>query len=96
MKKMKAPNYYVNGKIEEIGQFQEARKILQELGIYQTLGNFGVYNSKKTERIFTEIEVFIKDGYEFRIIESEVMSFSFDSMRVSKPYIQKECWFQPI
>jgi len=33
---------------------------------------------------------------EFTIIESQVMSFSFDTLSVSKPYIQKEAWFQPV
>jgi hypothetical protein len=33
---------------------------------------------------------------EYTIIESEVMSFSFNQMEVSKPYMQKEAWFQPV
>ena len=88
---------YVNGKPIELGETKKAKEILLEKGIYQTLGNFGAYTPNKLSRSgIKEIEMFVKDGFEFRIIESEVMSFSLTSLEISKPYIQKECWYQPI
>ena len=88
---------YVNGKPIELGETKKAKEILLEKGIYQTLGNFGAYTPNKLSRSgIKEIEMFVKDGFEFRIIESEVMSFSLSNLEISKPYIQKECWYQPI
>ena len=73
-----------------------ARDILVKAGIYRTLGNFGPYFPNKESRRHKKIETFIIEDIEFTIIESEVMSFSFDSMGMSKPYIQKEAWYQPV
>jgi hypothetical protein len=88
---------YVNGKPIQSGETQKAKEILLSKGIYHTLGNWGAYTPNKLSRLrIKETEVFVKDGFEFRIIESEVMSFSLSSLEVSKPYIQKECWYQPI
>jgi hypothetical protein len=88
---------YVNGKAIQLGETQKAREILLAKGIYQTLGNFGAYTPNKLSRLrVKEIETFVEDGFEFRIIESEVMSFSLSTLEVSKPHTQKECWYQPI
>ena len=92
---MQKEKRYVNGRVEERGQMTTAREILVKADIYRTLGNFGPYFPNKLDRQVKLIETFVKDGFEFRIVESEVMSFSFDSMSVSKPYIQREAWFQP-
>ena len=88
---------YVNGKPIQSGEITKAKKILLSKGIYQTLGNWGAYTPNKLSRLrIKEIETFVEDGFEFRIIESEVMSFSLSSLEVSKPHTQKECWYQPI
>ena len=92
---MRKPKIYVNGKEEQLGEMTRAREILVNTGIYKTLGNFGPFFPNKLSRTYRVIDTFIKEGFEFTIIESEVMSFSFDSMRVSEPYKQKEAWFQP-
>ena len=88
---------YVNGNPIQSGEWQKAKSILIAKGIYQTLGNCGDYTISKLSRLkIKEIETFVEDGFEFRIIESEVMSLSLSSFNVSKPYIQKECWWQTI
>ena len=92
---MRRQKQYVNGRIEEPGQMKRAKEILIETGVYRTLGNFGPYFPNKLDRQVHVIETFVKEGFEFTIVESEVMSFSFDSMSVSKPYKQREAWFQP-
>jgi hypothetical protein len=92
---MRQPKLYVNGRPEEPGQMKRAKEILIESGVYRTLGNFGPYFPNKLDRLVKHIETYVKDGFEFTIVESEVMSFSFDSMSVSAPHKQKEAWFQP-
>ena len=87
---------YINGNEERTGDMTRARDILIKAGIYRTLGNFGPYFPNKESRIHKKIETFIIEDIEFTIIESEVMSFSFDSMGMSKPYKQKEAWYQPV
>jgi len=92
---MKREKCYVNGRVEQAGEMKAAKEILIREGIYRTLGNFGPYFPNKLDRQVKHLETFSKGGFEFTIVESEVMSFSFDSMSVSKPYLQKEAWFQP-
>lgn len=92
---MRNPRLYVNGMEEQLFQHKEAREILQRAGIYRTLGNFGPLFPDKLARSHKHIETITLEGYEYMIIESEVMSFSFSDMSVSKPYIQREAWFQP-
>ena len=87
---------YINGNEERTGDMTRARDILIKAGIYRTLGNFGPYFPNKESRIHKKIETFIIEDIEFTIIESEVMSFSFDSMGMSQPYKQKEAWYQPV
>lgn len=93
---MKQPKCYVNGIEERTGDMTRAREILVKAGIYRTLNNFGPYFPNKESRMHKKIETFIIEDIEFTIIESEVMSFSFDSMGMSKPYKQKEAWYQPV
>ena len=93
---MRKPKLYFNGMAEDPSDFRRAKAALITAGIYRTLGNFGPYFPNKESRTHKKLEVIVLDGIEFTIIESEVMSFSFDSMSVSRPYIQKEAWFQPI
>jgi hypothetical protein len=93
---MKRTRHYVNGREEQPGEMKAAKEILINAGIYRTLGNFGPYFPNKLDRLVKHIETFVKDGFEFTIIESEVMSFSFDSLSVSAPHKQKEAWFQPV
>lgn len=81
---------------EDRSDFARAKEILIKAGIYRTLGNFGPYYPNKEGRKHKKLETLVIEGMEFTIIESEVMSFSLDSMRVSSPYIQKEAWFQPV
>ena len=92
---MKQPKQYINGNEEKRGDMLRAKELLITAGIYRKMGNFGPYFPNKLDRKVEHIEKFVKDGFEFTIVESEVMSFSFDSMSVSKPYKQKEAWFQP-
>ena len=93
---MSRPKVYVNGREEQRGEMIRARDLLVKAGIYQKMGNFGPYFPNKGSRSHKQLETFVIEDMEYTIIESEVMSFSFDSMSVSKPYIQKEAWFQPI
>ena len=92
---MKQPKQYINGNEEKRGDMLRAKELLITAGIYRKMGNFGPYFPNKLDRQVKHIEKFVKDGFEFTIVESEVMSFSFDSMSVSKPYKQREAWFQP-
>ena len=87
---------YVNGKPFQAGDSTKAKEIMIAKGIFQKLGNWGEYTPNKTKRLVKHIETFVVDGFEFRVIESEVMSFSLSTMEVSKPHVQRECWFQPI
>jgi hypothetical protein len=93
---MRKEKLYINGMTEEPTDFRRAKAALISAGIYGTLGNFGPYFPNKESRIHKKLEVRVIDGIEFHFIESEVMSFSFDSMSVSEPRKQKECWFQPV
>lgn len=76
--------------------FRRAKDLLIQKGLYGKLGNFGPYYPNKDNRCFTKLETFVLDDIEFTIIESEVMSFSLGSLELSKPYMQKEAWFQPV
>jgi hypothetical protein len=60
------------------------------------MGNFGPYYPNKASRIHTKIETFVIEDIEYTIIESEVMSFSFNTLSTSPPYKQREAWFQPV
>ena len=93
---MRQPKIYQNGLTEGPTDFRRAKEALIKAGIYRTMGNFGPYFPNKESRVHKKIDRYVLEGIEFIIIESEVMSFSFDSMSVGKPYIQKEAWFQPI
>ena len=88
--------HYINGNEEKRGDMLRAKELLIRAGIYRTLGNFGPYFPNKESRHHKKIKTFIIEDIEFTLIESEVMSFSFDSMRVSSPYIQTEAWFQTV
>ena len=93
---MRKPKLYVNGMEDSIDHFRAAREELLKAGIYQRLGNFGPLFPNKLDRHYKHIETLTLGGYEFMIIESEVMSFSFSTMEVSKPHTQREAWYQPL
>ena len=93
---MRSPKLYVNGLEERSGQMTAARDLLQRAGIYRTLGNFGPLFPNKLDRCYGHVETITLGGYEYMIIESEVMSFSLSTMEVSKPHTQREAWFQPV
>lgn len=88
--------HYINGNEEKSGEHTRARRLLLAAGVYQTLSGFAPYYPNKESRIMKKKETFIIEDIEFTIIEREVMSFSFDSMQVSNPYIQTEALFQTI
>ena len=93
---MKQQKNYQNGMPEDPSDFLRAKTLLINAGIYRTMGNFGPYYPIKEVRKHKKLETLVIEGMEFTIIESQVMSFSLDSLSVSKPYIQKEAWFQPV
>ena len=93
---MKQQKNYQNGMPEDPSDFLRAKTLLINAGIYRTMGNFGPYYPIKEGRKHKKLEILVIEGMEFTIIESQVMSFSLDSLSVSKPYIQKEAWFQPV
>jgi len=93
---MRTPKLYVNGMEEQLGQHKETKEALQRAGIYRTLGNFAPLFPNKLDRIYKHIETITLEGYEYMIIESEVMSFSLGSMTMSDPYTEREAWFQPV
>ena len=93
---MKQQKNYQNGMPEDRSDFARAKEILKKAGIYRTMGNFGPYYPIKEGRKHKKLETLVIEGMEFTIIESQVMSFSFDTLSVSKPYIQKEAWYQPV
>ena len=93
---MQQPKQYINGNVEQRGDMLRAKELLIKAGIYRKMGNFGPYFPNKEQRSHKKIDIFIIEDIEFTIIESEVMSFSFSTMGVSDPYIQKEAWFQTI
>ena len=93
---MKQQKNYQNGMPEDPSDFLRAKTLLINAGIYRTMGNFGPYYPIKEGRKHKKLETLVIEGMEFTIIESQVMSFSLDSLSVSKPYIQKEAWFQPV
>ena len=81
---------------QENANFRRAKEILQGEGRMRTLSNFGPYFPHKANRIHTVIETFTREGMEFTIIESEVMSFSLGSMAMSPPRMEREAWYQPV
>ena len=93
---MKKTKTYINGQPEIAGQHTAAREVLVKAGIYGRLGNFGPFFHNKFSRRFSIVETIVRGGYEFTIVETEVMSFSLDSLSVSRPRKQLEAWFQPI
>ena len=93
---MRKPKLYVNGCEEASNHFREAQAAATQAGFYRSLGNFGPLFPNKLSRRYKLIETVVHGGYEYMIIESEVMSFSLSSMEVSKPHIQREAWFQPV
>lgn len=93
---MKKAKQYVNGRFEEIGQMTNAREVLIRKGLYSTLGNFGPFFQNKLDRYGVKIvDRFVLDGFEFTLVETDVMSLS-SSGGVSSQYKQKEAWFQPV
>jgi hypothetical protein len=96
MRSPRPPKTYVNGQTEESGHFVQARDILVKAGIYRKLGNFGPFFPNKLQRHFSIVETFVKDGFEFNIIESEVISFSLDTLSTSAPHRHREAWYQPV
>jgi len=93
---MREPKKYLNGNSEQPTDFRVAKNLLIKAGVYRTLGNFGPYFPNKESRTHNKLETFVLEGMEFTIIESEVMSFSFNTLSVSAPQKQKEAWFQPV
>ena len=93
---MKQQKNYQNGMPEDPSDFLRAKTLLINAGIYRTMVNFGPYYPIKEGSKHKKLETLVIEGMEFTIIESQVMSFSLDSLSVSKPYIQKEAWFQPV
>jgi hypothetical protein len=86
---------YVNGKEEKAGEFTKAKEVLIRKGLYQTLGNFGPYFPNKLQRVVNLVETFVLDGFEFTIVESEVMALSTSSVKASSSNNHKEAWYQP-
>jgi len=93
---MKQPKQYINGNEEKRCDMLRAKELLITAGIYRKMGNFGPYFPNKESRCHKKLETFTIEDIEYTIIESEVMSFSFSTMGVSEPYIQKEAWFQTV
>jgi len=93
---MRKPKQYINGNEEQRGDMARAKELLIQAGLYRTMGNFGPYFPNKEDRYHKKLETFIIEDIEYTIIESEVMSFSFGSMEMSKPYKQREAWFQTV
>jgi hypothetical protein len=93
---MKTPRTYQNGlTVTDAGaDFRTAKVLLLKKGIYQRMDNFGPYNSEKSRRIVKVVDVFVLEGMEFTIVESDVIPFS--PMSVSAPGVQREAWFQPL
>ena len=87
---------YVNGLESDFSDFGRAKDALIKAGLYRKLGNFGPFYPNKLKREFSVVETFVLDGFEFTVIESEVMSLSFDLLTVSQPHKQLEAWFQPV
>jgi hypothetical protein len=96
---MRQPKVYVNGITADSSQqgsdFRRAKELLIKAGVYRKMGNFGPFYPNKKSRIYTVLETLVIEEMEYTIIESEVMSFSLGSMSMSKPYMEKEAWFQP-
>lgn len=90
-----AQKIYVNGRIMQSGETTVAKAIIKEMGIYRTLGNFGPYLDYKLKYDVVIVDTFVRGGFQFTIVESEVMALCLGSMSVSEPYMQRECWFQP-
>lgn len=86
--------FYMNG-VEHVRQHDtDVKNIMsQKLGIRM---NFGPYLPFKANIDHKELDRKVIDGYELIFVEYEVMSFSFDTMSVSKPYMQKTIWYQKI
>lgn len=93
---MQKEKRYVNGKPYLPGEMGLAKEALVRKGIYRTLGNFGPYLPGKDQILHKLVDRFELEGFEFTIVEHEVMSFSFNSMSVSEPYMQKSAWFQKL
>lgn len=87
---------YINGMTEGLYDWQRAKDLLVRAGRYSTMNNFGPYFPNKGKRLHRVLEVFVLEGMEFTIVETEVRNFSFTAMAVSQAHLEVEAWFQPL
>ena len=87
---------YKNGREETTGDFLRAKEVLIAKGLYRTLGNFGPHTASKEDIIHQVVEVFTEGGFQFTLIEHEVMSLGMDFRTVSAPRRERTAWYMPV
>ena len=87
--------HYVNGLPETSGEGIRAKEFLVRTGLIRTLGNWGPFFPNKLGRQFSVVETFVREGFEWTIIESEVISLGLN-LETSAPHKSLEAWYQPV
>ncbi len=94
---MKKQEFYNNGMEMLNSDFSDARTILSGMQKYRgKLNNYGPYNAKKLTNNDQEVERFVKDNFEFIVVQYKAMNFSLGSMQMSPEYLATSIWFQRI
>jgi hypothetical protein len=92
---MKRTKHYVNGLPESRGEGLAAKEFLVRTGLIRKLGNWGPFFPNKLHRQFSVVETFVREGFEWTIIESEVISLGLN-LETSAPHKSLEAWYQPV
>jgi hypothetical protein len=94
---MKKQEFYNNGMEMLNSDFINARTILSGMEKYRgNLTSYGPYNAKKLTKDDQEVERFVKDNFEFIVVQYKAMRLSLGSMNLSPEYLATSIWFQRI
>ena len=100
--KTRTSEFYANGVEVQRGDHPIAKEILTSMPQFRgRLNNYGALTEKKQTILptisgYEEIERFIVKDFEFVVVNKQSMSFSLDTMVVSKPRLVTEVYWQRI
>ena len=100
--KTRTIEFYANGVEVQRGDHPIAKEILTGMPQFRgRLNNYGALTQKKQAILptlsgYEEIERFIVKDFEFIVVNKQSMSFSLDTMVVSKPRLVTEVYWQRI
>jgi hypothetical protein len=100
--KTRKSEFYANGVEVQRGDYPIAKEILTGMPKFRgKLSNYGELTQKKQTILptltgYAEIERFIVKDFEFIVVTTKSMSFSLDTMVVSKPTLGTQVYWQRI